>query len=80
MQTWITVNSLFESSDEVHAPGKQQVHLVCQHSVDDLLGHIVRIQNWEQCWPPERDDRKTITTSISRRIIRKLHRVGSISN
>lgn len=23
------VNSLFESGDEVHAPGKQQVHLVC---------------------------------------------------
>lgn len=72
------MNSLFESSNEVHAPGKQQEHLVCQHSMDDLLGHIVWIQNWEQCWPPERDDRKKITTSITRRIIHKLHWVGSV--
>lgn len=52
------LDSLFESSDEVHAPGKQQVHLVRQHGVDDLPGHIVWIQHWEQSWPPERDEKK----------------------
>lgn len=61
-----TANSLFESSDQVHAPGKQQVHLVCQHSVDDLLGHVVWIQNWEQRWPPEKGRQKNDHKSLRR--------------
>lgn len=35
------VDLLLESCDEVHGPGQQQVRLVCQHSLDDLLGHVV---------------------------------------
>lgn len=55
---------LFEGCNEVHAPGQQQVYLVCKYSMDDFLGHIVWIQDWQQSRPPDEDEKNTAANSI----------------
>lgn len=49
------VDKLFESRNKVHASGQQQVDLVCEHSMDDLLNYVIRIQDGQQPWPPDKE-------------------------